>query len=79
MTVTRFLVQSFAAGALAGIVAVAAMLITDVGGITGMLLRDPSGLIALALLTSSFVTTFGMAALCSFLLELGVTGSAGSD
>jgi len=80
MAIIAHCVQSLLAGAVAGVVSVAELVFTDVGSIRTMMLDDPSGWIAFTLLASAFASTFGMAAVCSALLDISGsedTSSAG--
>jgi hypothetical protein len=84
MAVIAHCLQSLLAGAVAGVVSVAALVLTDVGSIGTVMLDDPSGWIAFTLLASAFASTFGIAAVCSALLEISgsddnsVTGPGGN-
>jgi hypothetical protein len=61
--------QSLMAGALAGLIAVGALFVADVGGIGRMILHDPSGWIALSLLSLAFTGSFGLAAVCTAIAQ----------
>lgn len=69
MVVIRHCLQSALAGALAGLIAVVALLCSDCGHIRGLIWHDPNGWVALALLTLGFVSTFAVAACCGTLVE----------
>jgi hypothetical protein len=70
MDVIRYFLPPLAAGVLAGVVAVGALLAADVGGLRALIMRDPSGWLALFLLVSGFAVTFGSAALGGAVMAL---------
>ena len=69
--VVRYCLPSVAAGSLAGLIAVAAILAADNGGIRHLMLRDEQGWIALLLMAFGFVVTFGSLALGGAIMALG--------
>jgi hypothetical protein len=70
MVVIRHCLQSALAGALAGLIAVIALLCRDCGHIRWMIWHDPNRWVAVAVLTMGFVSTFAVAACCGTLVEL---------
>ena len=65
MLFIKHILPQFAAGAIAGIVALAGLLVP--GDVRQLIARDPSGWIVLLLLSWSFIAIFGLAAVgCSF-------------
>ena len=70
MEVVRLGLSSLAAGALAGLVAVGALLVSDTGGLTDMIRADPGGWIVVLLLIAGFVPGFSLAAAAGALVEI---------
>ena len=68
--VRHFLVPG-AAGSLAGIVCVAALLVGDVGGLAGLIFGTGSAAVALPLLCVGFAVTFGSAAIGASVMAIG--------
>jgi len=68
--IVRYCLPSLAAGSVAGLVAVAAILAADIGGIRGLMLRDSQGWIALLLMAFGFVVTFGSLAIGGAIMSL---------
>jgi hypothetical protein len=71
MELVRYCLPSLLAGSIAGLLAVAAILALDIGGIRDLMQRDPSGGIALFLMCFGFVVTFGSAALGAAIMAIG--------
>lgn len=71
MEVVRFCLQAVAAGAVGGAVAEAGLLVTDAAPLRDLMLHDPAGWLALALLTCGFMSVFATAALGSAIMRLG--------
>jgi hypothetical protein len=71
MELLHRLLPQLAAGCLAGAVATAGLIASNVGSLRDLMLHAEGGWIAALLLTSGFVVTFGGAALAGAIGSLG--------
>ena len=71
MEVVRYIVLPGLAGALAGLVGVAALLALDVGSLRTLIVAQSDGWVAVALLSMGFMVTFGSAAIGATIMSLG--------
>ena len=69
--IVRYIVVPGAAGSLAGLVAVAALLWLNVGSLGTLVLASDQGWAAAGLLALGFVTTFGSAAIGAAVMAIG--------
>jgi hypothetical protein len=69
--VVRYILVAGLAGAVAGLVAVAAILCLDVGSLGTLVAGSDDGWIAGALLSLGFMTTFGSAAIGAAVMAIG--------
>jgi hypothetical protein len=70
MEIRRIILLPGLAGALAGLVAVAALLVLDVGSLGTLVLGPGGGFVPLAMLSVGFVVTFGPAAIGAAIMAL---------
>ncbi len=67
----RLLALNLALGALAALIVVAAILVLDTGSLRTLMLRDPAGALALALLATGFAVTAAGAMIGGAVMSLG--------
>ncbi|HET7882021.1 MAG TPA: hypothetical protein VFL55_14135 [Acetobacteraceae bacterium] len=67
----RYLLPHFAAGCLAGLVAAAAIVATDLGSLLALMQHSPEGWLGGVLLAFGFVVTFGSVAVGSAIQQIG--------
>ena len=68
--VVRHCLPAVVAGSLSGVIAAAGLVVTNVGGLRELILHDSQGWIALFLLISGLVVTFGSVALGAAVMGL---------
>jgi hypothetical protein len=66
----KFVLKWSAIGIAIGWVVLAALLVTNIGGLTGMVWRQSGGFLALAVLMLSFAVTFGQVTVMAAVLSL---------
>jgi hypothetical protein len=71
MELARYLLSHLLAGCLAGVVAAAGVVATNLGSLRDLMLQVDGGWMAFALLTFGFATTFGAVALAHGVMTIG--------
>ncbi len=69
--ILRFIVLPGIAGSLAGLVAVAGLLMLDVGSLGTLVLGSGGGVVPVVLLSAGFMITFGSAAIGAAIMAIG--------
>jgi hypothetical protein len=69
--ILQFIILPGLAGSLAGLVAVAGLLVLDVGSLGTLVLGRSGGVVPVALLSAGFVITFGSAAIGAAVMAIG--------
>lgn len=71
MDILRYVLPSLLAGSIAGVIAAAGIVLSNIGALRDLIFNTPDGWIAMGLMTLGFVVTFGSVAIGAAIIRLG--------